>query len=136
MHLDWDVIQIAGQSGVIEIFLNFPIADINRNACRRNLEKVTKNSLERMNKFWGDESWKDVAYQEEDTLWGPRQVKGNNDHLVDGFKERLKKVAGFNYVPDPIPMKNSTGAILYYLFFASPNKVANKIVTDIFNKYK
>jgi len=25
---------------------------------------------------------------------------------------------------------------VYYLFFASPNKTANKIVTDIFSKYR
>ncbi len=136
LDLDWDVIQTAGQSRVIEIFLNFPVADMNRNVFWRNPEKVTEKNLKRMNKFWGDESWKDIAYREEDTLFGTVKVKEDNFQVADGFRKRLKKVAGFNYVPDPIPMKNSQGAIVYYLFFASPKEVANKIVNDIFNKYK
>ena len=32
-------------------------------------------------------------------------------------------------------MRNSNGATIYYLFFASQQKVANKIIKDIFNKY-
>jgi len=48
----------------------------------------------------------------------------------------LNKTAGFNYVPDPIPMRNTKGATIYYLFFASPNETGGKIVKEIFNKYK
>jgi hypothetical protein len=33
-------------------------------------------------------------------------------------------------------MKNSIGRTIYYLFFASPNPTANKIVEYIFNKYR
>ncbi len=32
-------------------------------------------------------------------------------------------------------MRNSTGAVVYYLYFASPNKNGKKIVVDIFRKY-
>jgi len=45
-------------------------------------------------------------------------------------------VAGFKYVPEPIPMRNSSGAVVYYLFFASHNQTADKIVRDIFKKYR
>jgi len=38
-------------------------------------------------------------------------------------------------VPDPMPMRNTRGAVVYYLFFASPNATGAKIVSDIFNKY-
>jgi len=33
-------------------------------------------------------------------------------------------------------MRNSTGAVVYYLFFASPKPVAERIVTSIFDKYR
>ena len=33
-------------------------------------------------------------------------------------------------------MRNSKGAIIYYLFFASQQKVADNIIDDIFNKYQ
>ena len=51
-------------------------------------------------------------------------------------RDRLKAVAGFKCVPDPTPMRNSSGAILYYLFFASPNKTGQGILQDIFDTYR
>jgi len=33
-------------------------------------------------------------------------------------------------------MRNSKGAVVYYLYFASQNDTGNKIVTDIFNTYR
>jgi len=51
------------------------------------------------------------------------------------FRTRLKEEAGFKYVMDPLPMRNSKGAVVYYLFFASQKDVANKIVQHIFKRY-
>jgi hypothetical protein len=48
----------------------------------------------------------------------------------------LRNVAGFNVVPEPLPMKNSKNAVVYYLFFASPKEVAQTIINDIFAKYR
>jgi hypothetical protein len=45
-------------------------------------------------------------------------------------------VAGFKHVPKPLPMRNSRGVIIYYLFFASQKPVAMHIVQDIFNRYR
>jgi hypothetical protein len=45
-------------------------------------------------------------------------------------------VAGFSFVPEPLAMKNSNNAVVYYLFFASQKPVAKKIIDDIFKKYK
>ncbi len=56
--------------------------------------------------------------------------------MAEAFKLRLTKNAGFAYVANPIPMRNSKGAILYYLFFASQKPVAKKIVNAIFDKYR
>ena len=89
-----------------------------------------------MSFFWGDESWKEVAYHEEPTLFGPELVKGGNLDVVQGFKQRLKEKAGFEYVADPLPMRTQQGAIVYYLFFASQNRVGAKIVKEIFDKYR
>jgi hypothetical protein len=58
-----------------------------------------------------------------------------NEEIVAAFRDRLKKVAGFGYVADPLPMRNSGNAIVYYLFLASPKAVAEKIIRDIFRKY-
>jgi hypothetical protein len=75
----------------------------------------------RMTSFWGDDSWKQAAYAEQTNLFGGvDSVKyGGNEQVVQAYRERLQKVAGFKYVPEPMPMRNSKGAIVYYLFFAS-----------------
>jgi three-Cys-motif partner protein len=77
MHLNWDVIQMAGKSRAIDMFLNFPIMDINRNALTRNPEKATPDSIERMNRFWGDDSWRRIAYVEsgQQSLFGDEEQK-------------------------------------------------------------
>ena len=136
LHLDWDVMYAAGQSKAMEIFLNFPVMDMNMNILKTNPDKVDERQVERMNAFWGDESWRDAAYEKSPGLFGDIEDKTTNEAVVQAFRDRLKKSAGFSYVPDPIPMRNTKGGIIYYLFFASPNKTGEKIVQDIFNKYK
>jgi three-Cys-motif partner protein len=136
LHLNWEVIYAAGQMGSIEIFLNFPIMDMNMNILKHDRHKVAVDQIERMNSFWGDSSWEVAAYKKEQGLFEQYDEKNRNNTIADAFKTRLKEKAGFGFVPDPIPMRNTNGSILYYLFFATPNKTAHKIVTQIFNKYR
>lgn len=138
LHLDWEVMLQAGQSGAVDMFLNFPVMDINRNAMWKTPEKVPKARVDRMTKFWGDESWRQVAYAESPQagLFGTEIVKQGNDEIAAAFRERLKNVAGFRFVPKPLPMRNSNNAVVYYLFLASQKSVAEKIINDIFSKYR
>jgi three-Cys-motif partner protein len=52
LHLDWEVILLAGRSRAVDMFLNFPIMDMNRNAIWKNPENVPADGLERMAQFW------------------------------------------------------------------------------------
>ena len=135
LHLNWEVIRTASQMQSVEIFLNFPVEDMNRNVLWRNPDKVSASQAQRMTAFWGDESWRKVAYDTSGNLFG-WPMKQPNRVIADAFKERLKNVAGFEYVPDPVPMRNSVKAEVYYLFFASHKPVAANIVNDIFMKYR
>jgi three-Cys-motif partner protein len=135
LDLDWALIEAAGKSKTIEIFLNFPVMDMNRNILWHDHESVDPGQRERMTRFWGDESWYTDAYSGKGNLFGHLE-KVSNDEIAEAFRERLKTVAGFQSVPEPIPMRNSTGATVYYLFFAAHIPVAANIVTDIFNKYR
>lgn len=139
LHLDWEVMLQAGQSRAIDMFLNFPVMDMNRNAIWRNPDKVPQDGIERMTRFWGDESWKKAAYAEspqQNLFSAPALIKQGNDAIVRSFRDRLKKIAGFSVVPEPLPMKNSNNAVVYYLFFASQKPVAQKIIDDIFAKFR
>jgi three-Cys-motif partner protein len=134
LDLNWDIMFQAGQLGTIDMFLNFPVMDMNRNVLWRNPEKVSAEQLARLNAFWGGD-WKKAAYTTERSLFGEPE-KESNDTIAQAFRQRLRKIAGFKKVPEPLPMRNSRGATVYYLFFASQVGVAEKIVTDIFTKYK
>lgn len=135
LHLNWKVIKTAGNMKSVEIFLNFPIMDMNMNVLKKDPGKVDIQQASRMTAFWGDESWRRAAYSKTENLFGIEE-KENNEAIVEAFRYRLKKAAGFNYVPEPIPMRNNKGATVYYLFFASQKPVAAGIIRDIFNKYR
>ena len=137
LDLDWNVIATAGRLGTVDMFLNFPIMDINRNALWTRPKLVKPAQAVALTRFWGDETWKDAAYHpsiQEDLFGEVELQKVSNGTVVAAFRARLRDVAGFRNVPEPIPMKNKTGSDVYYLFFASQNDTANKIVKDIFRR--
>lgn len=135
LHLNWEVIFTAGQMKTVDIFLNFPVADMNRNVLWRDPEAATEIQKARMNIYWGDNTWQSTAYRTDTTLFGAPE-KQPNEVVAAAFRDRLRKVAGFARVPDPLPMRNSKGAVVYYLFFASQKDTAESIVRDIFRKYE
>jgi len=137
LHLDWQIIQTAGSMKSLDIFINFPIYDININVLHRDRSTVLPLHIERMNAYWGDESWRSVAYEETSPdLFGNTEVeKVSNERFAAAFRKRLKEVAKFKRVPEPLAMKNSKGSTVYYLFFASQKGTAEEIVTYIFGKF-
>lgn len=137
LHLDWQVIQTAGQMQSVDMFLNFPVMDMNRNVLWRNPDAVSAEDIDRMNAYWGDESWRDIAYTTQLDLLGERHPQKEDTRIVvEDYRRRLHEVAGFKHVSKPFPMRNSKGGIVYYLLFASPKPVALDIVEDIFKKHQ
>ncbi len=138
LNLDWEVVRTAGQMKSIEIFVNFMVMDANMNVLWKNPDNVPPAQLARMDAFWGDRSWRNILYQKPEGLLPGFDIekKISNEAVALAYRDRLKAVAGFQYVPDPLPMRNTRGAIVYYLLFASPNRIGNKIVSHIFDKYR
>ena len=136
LNVNWEVLKKAGEMKSIEIFYNFMIMDANMNVLWRSPEKVHANQVARIDAVWGDHSWHQAAYTRAPGLFGEMEEKTTNKSVIDAFRDRLKKVAGFKYVPEPMPMRNSKGSVIYYLFFASPNKTGAKIVENIFDNYR
>src|SRR5271165_462373 len=135
LDLDWNVIRTAGEMKTLDIFLNFPVLDMNRNVLWHDSEKVDPTQAARLDFFWGDNSWKNIAYQTSGNLFGIPE-KQPNDVIAEAFRNRLKEVGGFARVPPPLPMRNSKGGVVYYLYFASQKNTAEHIVLDIFEKFK
>ena len=142
LHLYWETIMEAAKLRTTEIFLNFPLMDINRNILHKDLLSADPDQIERMNRFCGSEEWQEILYKEDEQmgLFGDTyriKVVDSNIRLGDWFrKERLEKAARFEFVPEPVLMRNSKGGPLFFLFFASHNRTGMKIVNEIFNKYR
>jgi three-Cys-motif partner protein len=136
LNVDWKVIQTAGKMRSIEIFYNFMLMDANMNVLWRKPDRVSDVQSLRLDKAWGDHSWREIAYSKSPGLFGDFETKADNETVAEAFRERLQKVAGFKYVPPPLPMRNDQGSVIYYLYFASPNETGGGIVRDIFNKYR
>lgn len=133
LQLDWNVIGTAAQMKSVEIFLNFPIMDMNRTVFH---DKATPQKEEAMTRFWGDETWRDAVFQTNVGLFDTYQTKIENRRVAEAFGERLKSVAGFKFVPEPMAMRNSQHSTVYYLFFAGQNETGSKIVKWIFDDYR
>ena len=142
LHLHWETIMTAAKLKTTEIFLNFPLMDMNRNVLHKDWLKADPDQIERMNRFCGTDEWREILYEEDKQmdLFGDTyriKIVNSNMKLGEWFKkERLQKVAGFKFVPEPMLMRNSKGGHLFFLFFASHNETGKKIVTDIFNKHR
>ena len=136
LGIDWRVLATAGEMGTIEVFYNFMIMDANMNIFMKSPANVSPEQARRMDAAWGDDSWRSAVYRKAPSLFGDVDEKVTNEEIAEAFRNRLNKVAGFKYVPRPMPMRNSKGAVVYYLYFASPNKTGGQIVEDIFNRYR
>jgi three-Cys-motif partner protein len=140
IHYSWSLVEQIGKMRSIDLFLNFPIMDINRNALRRDAGKIDAGQEIRMTDFWGDSSWRQMFYtpNPQMSLFGEtRDIKSfTNEQVVDAYIQRLRRIAGFQYIPKPMPMRNSSNAEVYYLLFAAHKEVAGSIVEQIFDKYR
>jgi len=141
IDLAWEVVATVGHMGSVEIFINFMVMDMNMNVLLGDSEKADALQVARMNRFWGDESWRAVAYEEDPQrhLFGDPvmvKVEDANQKVAEAYRRRLLDVAGFKFSSTPLRFPNSLGATIYYLFFASPDPTANKIVQQIFDKYR
>jgi len=134
LNVSWDVLETAGKMGSVEVFYNFMIMDANRNVLWRDQSKIVPSEAARMDVVWP--GWRSAAYRTTHDLLGELEEKATNEDIAEAFRRRLEEVAGFAYVPPPMPMRNSRGAVVYYLYFASQNMTGAKIVGEIFDAYR
>jgi three-Cys-motif partner protein len=97
LDLKWEVIEAAGAMKSMEIFLSFPVMDMNRNVLWRIPENAAAPQIARMTSFWGDDSWREAAYDRTSNLFG-MEFKTDNQTVAKAFRDRLKSEAGFDYV--------------------------------------
>jgi len=132
-HVKWSTIEAAADTKAIDIMLNFSVLDINRNMYWRS--GVNSKQEPRLTALWGDASWGQL-YDVEPGLFSDMAEKKGNEALANAYAKRLRDVAGFKHSARPLEVRNKSGAVMYYLLFASHKPLAVKIANDIFKYYR
>lgn len=125
-HLDWSTLESLAKTGTMEVVINFPVAmAINRLITKSG--NVPDRWSEQLNRVFGTEEWRSVAYNQETDLFGNEVITKNGgvaDRLLDLYMRRLKAL--FPHVAPPRLIRNTKKAPLYYLIWAGPNKLGLK----------
>lgn len=142
LHYNWEVIRTAGRTKAIDLIFNFPISDALRNALRRRQrpDQLHERLRTRWNLAWGDETWQHDLYRqnrnrclfENDPDFAEDRERVSEGDIAKAYKERIKRVAGFNCVSEPFLLRNSQNSTMFYLFLASQKAVATKVMDYIF----
>ncbi|HTD35594.1 MAG TPA: three-Cys-motif partner protein TcmP, partial [Candidatus Elarobacter sp.] len=137
MHgLKWPTILAAGQNEAVDAIIHFPTMDANRTVLKRRHGTASAAMYRKMTEYWGDDSWEGAAYSSEGLLpLGLAPVRESAKAIISAFRERLRSVAGFKVVSNPIPMRNTTGGVVYHLLVASHNKKATDVIRPIEKRF-
>lgn len=125
MQVPWDTVEALGRTGVIEIFVNFPLMAIQR-LLKRNGD-FTSQQRQKLDTYFGTDAWFEVLYRSESDLLGTHVVKEQKsaDRLIKWYRSRLKEA--FGHVSAAREVQSQTGHPLYYLIFAGPNETGARI---------
>lgn len=140
MELEWDVLETAKQTNILDIWYLFPLNALTRNLYKKmSMPIATKNKV---TQILGTNEWEKELYHQSAQLsiFGDEPLERVNfDRLVDFVRQRL--INSFPYVsPQSRMLKNSNNSPMFILFFMMTNKsgkaigLGSKVVTDIFNK--
>ena len=140
MSLRWSSIEILKGLG-IDMWILVPTGiGINR-LLKRNGE-ISDAWLNKLEQTFGltSSEIKNYFYKSTtlNTLFGDiNQIEKEKDatnKIGKLYKERLNQV--FKFVSEALPLKNSTGSIMYHFMMATNNAAALKIANDVVKKYK
>lgn len=136
----WEVIATLGRTRAVDLWVLFPYSAINRMLIRNR--KPPKQWAERLTAVFGTPAWEQSFYSGTSfrSLLNPSQriesVYKSADYrdITNFFIKRLEKE--FVAVSRPLLLLNSTGSLLFTLFFAAGNdrsastglKIANDII--------
>jgi three-Cys-motif partner protein len=117
----WGTIEDIARTRGLEVIVNFPLSMAITRLITRDGE-IPASWQARLDTSFGTSDWRDLAYVEENTIFGPRKVKrlDADDRLLAWYLERLEKAFGF--VGPAQLVTNTRGNPLYYLLWAGPNK--------------
>ena len=132
MQVEWSTVNAIARARAIEIIINLPM----QTAVHRLLPRegaISTQNANRLNRFFGTETWQSEFYSSERTLFG-EVIRKNapSSKLLEFYRRNLLNI--FRYVSDARIVRNTRGSPLYYLMHAGHNKTGQTIINDILNQ--
>ncbi len=124
MEVKWTTISTIAQTKAIDLWILFPAMAVNRLLFKN--KKIPEKLQNQLNTVFGSSEWKEYFYQESPQLdWFGKNRKSEKVASFESIKSfYLKKLRTVfpGVAPNPLPLKNSKGSILFYLCFAVSNE--------------
>lgn len=132
LHVTWATIQAIAKTQAIDMWLLFPAMAVNRMLPRSGV--VPEAWADRLTETFGNNDWRDVFYRKEQTdLFGetniaktPKVFSKLGEHVTNRLASEF---AGVH--EQPLILRNTSGAPIFLLCFASGNPVGAPIATRI-----
>lgn len=126
-HLDWETVVSLAKTKKFDVIINIPI-QMAVNRLIRNDGKISTETLEQLDKYFGTRDWHDASYESHSDLFGENgvQKRGNAaQRQLELYVRRLREI--FCHVSRPSLVRNTQGHPLYYLIWAGENKTGSQI---------
>lgn len=118
-HLHWTTVKALADTRQVDVIINFPLGlAINRLVTRN--PNIPQNWKDLLDQCFGTHEWYDLAYEHHDGLFGDSLIqksKETAERLLGLYHQRLKDAFGHTVLPSLV--RNTRGAPLYYLMWAS-----------------
>lgn len=126
MQVPWATIEGIARQTKLEVILNFPMYMATQRLVKRSAAFSAKERA-KLDAWFGDPGWYEVAFRETPGLLGPVTTKVENasGKLVDWYAERLRAL--FKFVSVSPPVLNSKGGPLYHLVHCTQNEAGHRI---------
>ncbi|MEA5512094.1 three-Cys-motif partner protein TcmP [Crocosphaera sp. UHCC 0190] len=144
LSIDWETIKKLANTKKCDIFVNFSIMGVTRILPKD--KKPNPEHIELLNRIMGNTDWIEEVYKPQSSIQlnlfydqneetsSLKRGPINAEWLANLYTEQLRAI--FEYVSQPVLIKNSTNSVLYALCLASHNKTAVKITNQIFKRYE
>ena len=130
-HLHWTTVKALANTRKVDVIINFPLGmAINRLVTKD--PNIPKSWADLLDKHFGTQEWYDLAYEHHDALFGDSLVQKSKDtaeRFLSLYHRRLKEA--FGHTVSPSLVRNTKGAPLYYLMWASSHGRGVRIADHI-----
>lgn len=128
--LEWSSVQALADTGLFEVVINFAL---NMAIVRMmpNSGEIPLKWRDRLDAYFGTADWYNEAYETHSDLFGRglRKRRDYAERLLQLYRTRLRNA--FGYVSQPMLIRNTKGAPLYYILWAGPHRKGLEVADHI-----